>query len=85
MGASVASGLIHLVAACGGAGEIYKAACALLVICGLARWAYTVGHVTARTSGANTKGRAVDSLTTTGIYSAIGNPLYLARRSAMWA
>lgn len=59
------------------AGELYEAFCILLVIAGLALRAYTVGHVPARTSGRNTKGQVADSLNTTGIYSAVRNPLYL--------
>lgn len=59
------------------AGEIYEGFCILLVIAGLALRAYTVGHVPARTSGRNTKGQVADSLNTTGIYSAVRNPLYL--------
>ncbi len=59
------------------AGDIYETFCILLVISGLALRAYTVGHVPAHTSGRNTKGQVAESLNTTGIYSAVRNPLYL--------
>ena len=60
------------------AGEIYEAFSLLLVFAGVALRAYTVGFVPARTSGRNTHGQVADSLNTTGIYSVVRNPLYLA-------
>lgn len=60
------------------AGDIYETACLLMVFTGIALRAYTVGYVPARTSGRNTKGQVADSLNTTGLYSAVRNPLYLA-------
>ena len=59
-------------------GEIYEGLCLLLVLAGVVLRAYTVGHVPARTSGRNTKGQVADALNTTGIYSVVRNPLYLA-------
>lgn len=58
-------------------GGLYESLCLLLVFAGLAMRAYTVGYVPARTSGRNTKGQVAESLNTTGIYSAVRNPLYL--------
>ncbi|WP_306044917.1 isoprenylcysteine carboxylmethyltransferase family protein [Nioella sp. MMSF_3534] len=59
-------------------GEIYEAICLVLVLTGVGLRAFTVGYVPARTSGRNTKGQVADSLNTTGIYSVVRNPLYLA-------
>lgn len=59
-------------------GGIYEAFCIFLIITGLALRAYTVGHVPAGTSGRNTREQVAESLNTTGIYSVVRNPLYLA-------
>lgn len=40
--------------------------------------AMTVGHTPAGTSGRNTAGQVAESLNTTGIYSTVRHPLYLA-------
>ena len=40
--------------------------------------AITVGHTPAGTSGRNTVGQVAESLNTTGIYSIVRHPLYLA-------
>lgn len=60
------------------ANTIYELACIGLVFAGVALRAYTVGFVPANTSGRNRKTQVADSLNTTGIYSVVRNPLYLA-------
>lgn len=45
---------------------------------GMLTRAVTVGHTPAGTSGRNTAGQVAESLNTTGIYSTVRHPLYLA-------
>jgi protein-S-isoprenylcysteine O-methyltransferase Ste14 len=59
-------------------GRIYDAACILISFFGLACRAYTVACAAPRTSGRNTHEQRADSLNTTGMYSIVRNPLYVA-------
>ena len=58
--------------------DLWVLFCFILSLSGIALRAYTVGHVPAGTSGRNTQGQRADALNTTGIYSVVRNPLYLA-------
>lgn len=49
-----------------------------IALAGLALRAYTVGFVPAGTSGRNAKAQRAERLNTTGMYSIVRNPLYLA-------
>lgn len=49
-----------------------------LVVAGLLGRVLTVGFVRERTSGRNTEGQVADELNTSGAYSLLRNPLYLA-------
>ncbi len=59
-------------------GRLYDLFCILLSFSGLALRAYTVGTAAPRTSGRNTREQRADSLNTTGVYSIMRNPLYVA-------
>lgn len=52
--------------------------CLIISLSGLIVRILTVGFAFDKTSGKNTKGQVAESLNTTGIYSLIRNPLYLA-------
>ncbi len=52
--------------------------CLLLSFAGLALRGFTVGFVPSGTSGRNTRDQRADELNTTGMYSVVRNPLYLA-------
>ncbi len=56
---------------------VWRLACVLLAVAGLAWRAFTIGHVPARTSGRNAVRQVADTLNTTGAYSVTRNPLYL--------
>jgi protein-S-isoprenylcysteine O-methyltransferase Ste14 len=51
--------------------------CLLVSFIGLGIRFYTVGYAPRGTSGRNTRGQVADTLNTTGMYSAVRNPLYL--------
>lgn len=59
-------------------GEVFEVACIGLVMLGQALRMLTVGHVPRGTSGRNVTGQLAEALNTTGIYSMVRNPLYLA-------
>ncbi len=56
----------------------WDALCLCVSLSGLAIRAITVGHVSDRTSGRNTKKQIADELNTTGMYSIVRHPLYFA-------
>jgi len=56
---------------------IWKILCLFISIIGLSVRIITVGHIYPGTSGRNTKYQEADNLNTTGLYSAVRNPLYL--------
>jgi len=59
--------------------DLFDCACVAISVTGLALRVATVGHVPRRSSGRNTrKGQVADTLNTTGFYSIVRNPLYLA-------
>ncbi|MGE4157989.1 MAG: isoprenylcysteine carboxylmethyltransferase family protein [Planctomycetota bacterium] len=59
--------------------DIYDWMCVLVSLSGVILRVATVGYVPKRTSGRNTsKGQVADELNTTGMYSIVRNPLYLA-------
>jgi protein-S-isoprenylcysteine O-methyltransferase Ste14 len=59
--------------------SVWEVICAAVSTLGLALRVYAAGTVPRRTSGRNTrKGQVADSLNTTGLYSIVRHPLYLA-------
>jgi protein-S-isoprenylcysteine O-methyltransferase Ste14 len=58
--------------------DIWVFLCFILSFGGLALRAVTVGFIPGSTSGRNTKAQRADVLNTTGMYSIVRNPLYLA-------
>lgn len=56
----------------------WRAFCLLLAAGSLGLRALVVGYAAPRTSGRNTRGQIADSLNTTGPYSLVRHPLYLA-------
>lgn len=61
------------------ADDMYDWLCLGISMAGVALRVATVGYVPKRTSGRNTgKGQVADELNTTGTYSVVRNPLYLA-------
>jgi len=59
--------------------EVWSACCLLISLSGLAIRAAVVGYTPRRTSGRNTwQGQIADELNTTGMYSLVRHPLYLA-------
>jgi protein-S-isoprenylcysteine O-methyltransferase Ste14 len=62
-----------------GPGErAWQVACALIAAAGVALRMYTVGTAARGTSGRNTRGQKAASLNTTGPYSVVRHPLYVA-------
>ena len=59
-------------------GRLYDLGCILLSFSGLAMRSLTVASAAPRTSGRNTREQRADSLNTTGAYSIVRNPLYVA-------
>ena len=69
----------HIEAMVGDAAEdVWVLFCFILSLSGLALRAFTVGFVPAGTSGRNAKQQRAEVLNTTGLYSIVRNPLYLA-------
>ena len=58
--------------------EFWQAACMGISFSGLALRVIVVGHAPYGTSGRNTRGQVADTLNTTGMYSVVRHPLYLA-------
>jgi protein-S-isoprenylcysteine O-methyltransferase Ste14 len=63
--------------------EMYKYACFLISLTGLALRMFTVGYTSNNTSGRNVASQVADTLNTTGAYSLCRNPLYLGN-FLMW-
>lgn len=57
---------------------LWESGCVILALIGLALRAATVGHAPRGTSGRNTRSQEAASLTTTGMYSLMRHPLYVA-------
>lgn len=57
--------------------EIWDTICVLVAFSGLALRVATVGFAPSGTSGRNTAEQRADTLNTSGLYSAVRNPLYL--------
>ena len=57
---------------------VWEVACVLLSLAGLALRVYTVGVAARGTSGRNTRAQKAASLNTTGPYSVMRHPLYVA-------
>ncbi|HTC21025.1 MAG TPA: isoprenylcysteine carboxylmethyltransferase family protein [bacterium] len=57
--------------------EIWQLACLIVSLAGFAIRIVTVGHAPEGTSGRNTKRQVAETLTTTGMYSIVRNPLYV--------
>lgn len=58
--------------------QAWMVGCLVLAFAGLALRGLTVGFVPTGTSGRNTRAQRADRLNTTGLYSVVRNPLYLA-------
>jgi len=56
----------------------YQFFCFAVCILGMLIRIYTIAHIAPNTSGRNRTGQVADSLNTTGMYSMMRNPLYLA-------
>lgn len=64
--------------------DVYDWCCFGISVAGVGLRAATVGYVSRRTSGRNTKkGQVADELNTTGMYSIVRHPLYLANMIIM--
>lgn len=57
--------------------EMWAVVCLMVTLLGLGVRIATVGRALAGTSGRNTREQVADSLSTTGMYSVVRNPLYL--------
>ncbi len=57
--------------------HVWEVVCLLVSLLGLVIRMVTVGHAPRGTSGRNTTRQVAESLTTTGMYSMVRNPLYL--------
>ena len=57
--------------------DYWEIFCLVISFFGLGIRIITVGHTPKRTSGRNTKKQVADTLNTSGLYSAVRNPLYL--------
>ena len=58
--------------------EVWQAGCMLISFSGLVMRAMIVGRAPIGTSGRNTREQAANTLTTTGMYSVVRHPLYVA-------
>jgi protein-S-isoprenylcysteine O-methyltransferase Ste14 len=58
--------------------EFWQAGCMVISFAGLALRVIVVGRAPIGTSGRNTRGQVADTLNTTGMYSIVRHPLYLA-------
>jgi len=58
--------------------EIWQKSCLVLSLLGLILRVFIVGHAPCGTSGRNTREQVANTLTTTGMYSVVRHPLYLA-------
>jgi protein-S-isoprenylcysteine O-methyltransferase Ste14 len=58
--------------------ELWQVLCLVVSLCGLAVRVITVGHAPFGTSGRNTREHVAQTLTTTGTYSIVRHPLYVA-------
>ena len=58
--------------------ECWQAGCMVISFFGLALRVIVVGHAPYGTSGRNTREQVADTLNTTGMYSVVRHPLYLA-------
>lgn len=61
-----------------GAEEVWDSVCIIIGFLGLALRCATVGFAPSGTSGRNTREQRADTLNTTGLYSLVRHPLYLA-------
>jgi protein-S-isoprenylcysteine O-methyltransferase Ste14 len=75
---AVAIARVHFVFRSHVADQAWEAACVLLSLAGLALRVYTVGVAARGTSGRNTRRQKAASLNTTGPYSVMRHPLYVA-------
>jgi protein-S-isoprenylcysteine O-methyltransferase Ste14 len=58
--------------------ELWQAGCMAISFSGLVLRAFVVGHAPYGTSGRNTRSQVAETLNTTGMYSVVRHPLYLA-------